>query len=128
MYPKNRPELSDLIDGSIGEGSPFERQFGYYAHGVDETTAVLPKAWQQRLILISGENTRHIRGWCLEVHDLAISKLIAGREKDLDFVDILIRHGFVDKATLVERLKLTEVDGARGAPAKARIMRLSGKD
>ena len=25
VYPKNKPELSDLIDGSIGEGSPFDR-------------------------------------------------------------------------------------------------------
>lgn len=25
---------SDLIDGSIGEGSPFHQTFGYYAHGV----------------------------------------------------------------------------------------------
>lgn len=24
---------SDLIDGSIGEGSPFHQTFGYYAHG-----------------------------------------------------------------------------------------------
>jgi hypothetical protein len=36
VYPKNRPELSDVIDGSIGEGSPFHRTFGYYAQGVDE--------------------------------------------------------------------------------------------
>ena len=70
VYPRNRPELSDLIDGSIGEGSPFERQFGYYANGVDETTAILPNGWQQRLVLLSGENTRHIRGWCLDFHDL----------------------------------------------------------
>ncbi|MEO5923960.1 MAG: hypothetical protein ABIR70_09050 [Bryobacteraceae bacterium] len=28
VYPKNRPDRSDLIDGSIGEGSPFERELG----------------------------------------------------------------------------------------------------
>jgi hypothetical protein len=39
VYPLRHPERSDLIDGSIGEGSPFERQFGYYAHGVDDTTS-----------------------------------------------------------------------------------------
>ena len=33
VYPKNRPDRSDLIDGSIGEGSPFQMAFGYYAHG-----------------------------------------------------------------------------------------------
>src|SRR5690349_20833415 len=59
VYPKNRPERSDLIDGSIGEGSPFEREFGYYAHGVDSTTALLPRGWEDRLVLVSGENTRY---------------------------------------------------------------------
>jgi hypothetical protein len=33
---------ADLIDGSIGEASPFHKTFGYYAHGVGEETAVLP--------------------------------------------------------------------------------------
>ena len=59
VYPKNRPERSDLIDGSIGEGSPFQREFGYYAHGVDASTSILPVGWENRLVLVSGENTRH---------------------------------------------------------------------
>jgi hypothetical protein len=67
VYPRNRKDRSDLIDATIGEGSPFQQLFGYYAHGVDETTAVLPEGWQKRLVLVTGENTRFIRGWCLEV-------------------------------------------------------------
>jgi hypothetical protein len=43
IFPREHPERSDLIDGSIGEGSPFQRSFGYYAHGVDESTATLPE-------------------------------------------------------------------------------------
>ena len=34
IYPPRAPELADLIDGSIGEGSPFRGTFGYYAQGV----------------------------------------------------------------------------------------------
>lgn len=34
VYPALYPERSDLIDATIGEGSPFEKSFGYYAHGV----------------------------------------------------------------------------------------------
>ena len=49
------PERGDLIDGSIGEGSPFDRQFGYYAHGVDDSTAILPAGWRNRLVMVSGE-------------------------------------------------------------------------
>ena len=39
IFPRADPSRSELIDGSIGQGSPFEKTFGYYAHGVDETTA-----------------------------------------------------------------------------------------
>lgn len=50
VYPKNKPELADLIDGTIGELSPFHETFGYYAHGVGRTTAVLPEGWEERLV------------------------------------------------------------------------------
>ncbi|MBE7504139.1 MAG: hypothetical protein HS113_28405 [Verrucomicrobiales bacterium] len=40
-YPFDAPEKADLIDGSIGEKSPFHETFGYYAHGVGPDTAML---------------------------------------------------------------------------------------
>ena len=123
VYPRNRPERSDLIDGSIGEGSPFEREFGYYAHGIDSSTAVLPSGWEERLILVSSPNTRDVRGWCLEVHDLAISKLVAGREKDFDFARILARTGLVQRPLLQERLRSTSVEPEVRRLVEARIER-----
>ncbi len=126
VYPRNHPERSDLIDGSIGEGSPFQREFGYYAHGVDGGTAVLPEGWEQRLILISGENTRNVRGWCLEIADLAVAKLVAGREKDLEYVRFLIEKGYVKIGTLFDRAKATKVEPAMRTLVEARI-RASGQ-
>ena len=125
VYPKNRPERSDLIDGSIGEDSPFHRQFGYYAHGVDASTAVLPRGWEERLILVTDENTRHVRGWCLEVHDLAIGKLVAGRPKDLDFVRELVRQRYVQAGTLTARLKDTSIPEESSSLVAMRISKLS---
>jgi hypothetical protein len=110
VYPRTRMKRSDLIDATIGEGSPFQREFGYYAHGVDETTAVLPEGWRERLILVTGENTRFVRGWCLEVHDLAIAKYVAGREKDFEFTAALARHGMVYREVLHERVAATRLD------------------
>ena len=109
VYPRNYPERADLIDSTIGEDSPFDRSFGYYAHGVGPETAVLPDGWRERLVLVSGENTRFVRGWCLEVHDLAIGKYVAGRPKDLTFNEALIRHGMLDRRTLESRLMATGV-------------------
>ncbi len=57
LYPRHAPGKSDMIDGAIGELSPFHESFGYYAHGVDDTTAVLPHGWETRLVPVSNANT-----------------------------------------------------------------------
>jgi hypothetical protein len=123
VFPRAAPARSDLIDGSIGEDSPFHRTFGYYAHGVDETTAILPEGWRDRLVLVAGENTRFVRGWCLEVHDLAIAKYAAGREKDLDFTGALVRHGMVVRELLEQRLEATSLDAGARSRIAGRIER-----
>jgi hypothetical protein len=42
IYSPEDEDASDLIDGTIGELSPFHETSGYYAHGVGPRTAVLP--------------------------------------------------------------------------------------
>jgi hypothetical protein len=109
VFPLNHPELSDLIDGSIGEGSPFHELYGYYAQGVDERTAILPRRWRERLVKISNPNTLGVTGLCLEVHDLAISKYAAGREKDREFTRELVKQGMVRRESLVARERETDL-------------------
>lgn len=121
IYPLHEPALADEIDGAIGEGSPFHEQFGIYAQGVGPETAILPEGWQQRLVLVQTPATSPAIGLCLEVHDLAVSKYIAGRPKDLEFNRELMRHGMTEKNVLVERLAATKVDDARSLLALQRI-------
>lgn len=109
LFPRNKPELADLIDGTIGELSPFHMTFGYYAHGVAEETATLPRGWKHRLVPIRTSNTLGATGWCLEFHDLMISKLAAGRPKDLDFVDTARSRGRIRFPVLRKRLRETEL-------------------
>jgi hypothetical protein len=118
---------SDLIDGSIGEGSPFHKTFGYYAHGVGAKTAVLPEGWRERLIPVRNANTGGGTGLCLEVHDRAVSKLVAGREKDLNLVAGLLRHGLLDTKTVEQRLVATPLDAERRPLCVARLQRLAKK-
>lgn len=126
VFPRDAPANSILIDGAIGELSVFHETFGYYAHGVDETTAVLPNGWKDRLVPVKNENTRWATGWCLEVHDLAVSKLVAAREKDLDFVAAMIRHGLVDVQVIRERLAITPLSSeASASHALARLDRMA---
>lgn len=121
VYPRNHPERWELIDGSIGELSPFHDTFGYYAQGVEPGTATLPRRWEDRLVAICNPNTRGATGLCLEPHDLVVSKLIAGRDKDHAFARVALAHGLVDRGVLEARLADTEVDDARRAAAAAAI-------
>ncbi len=122
-FPRNHPQLADLIDGSIGEGSPFHELYGYYAQGVSETTAILPADWLARLVRVSNANTAGVIGLCLEVHDLAISKYVAGREKDREFTAELAKHGMIKEQVLVERLARTNVAAGLRKIIAARIRR-----
>lgn len=121
VYPMHHPDRADLIDGSIGEGSPFHSTFGYYAQGVGERTAVLPSGWRERVVPIRGPGTRGATGWALEIHDLLISKLVAGREKDLAFAAEAIRHGLARADVLRERLAATELPDAVRSLVEGRI-------
>ena len=64
----------------------------------------MPAGWKDRLIAIRNENTGGGIGLCLEVHDLAVSKLVAGREKDLGFTGALVRNGLARPEVIEERL------------------------
>ena len=98
LYPRDNPALADLIDGTIGELSPFHETFGYYAHGVGPETAVLPADWNTRLLTLSNSNTNGVCGWCLHPGDIAIAKLAAGRPKDMQYLRVLFRSGLVSKS------------------------------
>jgi hypothetical protein len=108
LYPLNHPERADLIEGSIGELSPFHETFGYYAQGVGEKTAYLPQGWKERLIVVQNENTRGAKGLCLEVHDLLVAKAIAAREKDLSFLADAAENHMADVDILLHRLATVE--------------------
>lgn len=112
-------ELSDEIDGSLGEMSPFYEMYGYYGQGISVTTAVLPAGWRERLVRFENEATQPARGWCLEPHDLVIAKLVRGDPKDDDFVDALHRVDIVGRTVLIDRLATTDVTAA----VRARIDR-----
>ena len=124
VYPLQKPTLSDQIDGAIGERSIFHQTFGYYAHGVAEDTAILPTGWKKRLVKIQNPNTSAGTGLCLEPHDLAASKLAAGREKDIEFVRILLEEKMVSNFMLGERIRTLPVPQERLEVILARLRRI----
>jgi hypothetical protein len=88
----------------VGELSPFHYAHGFYVHGRSIEAAVLLNRCPEQAIAVRNENTRNATGWCVEAHDLAASKLIAFRDKDKDFVRVLILEKLIDPGTLRARL------------------------
>lgn len=123
---KNKPERTRMLE-AIGEASRFYETHGYYVDPVDSRTAVLPKDWKSRLVNVSSPSTKGVTGLCLDPHDLFISKIAASRDKDVEFVKVMIKHRMVDKdrlLALAAKVPNPEDDLGRAARIKGRIERL----
>lgn len=118
VYPIENPERAIEIDGAIGEESQFHATFAYYAHGVGPETAKAPEGWQDRLVPVVNENTEGFTGWCMEIHDLVLSKCLAGREKDWEYARAALSAGLVERAAL-----LALVEGLPGSDALRKQVR-----
>lgn len=108
IYPLRDPGSADAIDGALGDGSQFHLAFGYYAHGVGPETAKAPRGWQARLVRHEIPrrvgSKRNAVAWCLEVHDLVLSKCVAGRERDWEYVAEALKAGVVEGGVLLNRV------------------------
>jgi hypothetical protein len=66
---------------------------------------VLPKNWEMRLQNLTNEAGETI-AFCAEIHDVAVSKFVAGREKDFQFLKDAFEREFIDFKVFAERLRL----------------------
>jgi len=100
--PQDDESLADRISFVLGEASEFDLEHGYHAQGVtSQTPSYAPTDWKARTVPIRVEEHT---GWCMEIHDLVLSKLGAGREKDFDFARSTAALGLVRRDELIQRL------------------------
>jgi hypothetical protein len=100
------------------QASQFDAEFGYYCDGVEETTAILPEDWQDRAKLYVGVASNGIEAMVPEPNDIALSKAVAWRPKDVDWLRAAVGHLIINVATMRSRLPklparagdLTELD------------------
>jgi hypothetical protein len=104
--PNDDESLATRIDFLLGEASDFDDENGYYAQGVtSKTPEYAPTDWKSRTIAVEvGETV----GRCMGPHDLVLSKLGAGRPKDLDFARAAAKLNLVQRDKLIELLPQVE--------------------
>jgi len=110
VSPVNKPEKVIDIDGVLGEGSLFHQTHGFYVHGVSIETAILPKNWQQRCKIINDKWQKDYNGFCISLPDLAVSKLMAYRERDKEFVEILLINKLINSEEINFLINQCDVD------------------
>lgn len=89
------------IDEQLGRDSPYAAESFVHVDTVSSTFPFLPDGWEQRLVPF-GPAAPHLR--CLEIHDLVLSKLAAGRLKDWELIVVLLDRKLADLSTVRERI------------------------
>lgn len=112
LYPRNNLNAVSLLVRELGPRTPFFQKHGYYVDCVDPGVATLPDGWTERLVPFRTKNTGGVTGWCVEIHDLVASKLVAGRDKDFQFVTALYKSKLVHEGVLINRIEKLPVSDA----------------
>jgi len=97
--------IADALDAILGQQSLFDETHGYYCDGVGPETAILPYDWQDRAKLYTSANTNGVTALVPEPNDLALSKLCAGREKDMSWLVEAARAFLIDLDAMRDRFE-----------------------
>jgi hypothetical protein len=93
--------LVAVIDDQLGRDSPYAAESFVHVDTVSSTFPFLPGGWEQRLVPF-GPAAPHLR--CLEIHDLVLSKLAAGRLKDYELIAVLLDRKLADLGAVGDRI------------------------
>jgi hypothetical protein len=127
LYPRHNVQAVNLLVAKLGSRSDFSRRSGYFVDCVSPELAMLPDGWMERLVPFCTSGTGGVTGWCLEIHDLAVSKLAAGRPKDLRYVLALMRERCVSTRVIERRIACTPATAAEKGAMRMRLRALRAK-
>lgn len=89
----------------LGIFSDYQQKTGFFADILGLATVVLPQNWEERLVELKDDNGEPV-AFCVEIHDVAVSKLAAGREKDYEFLQTAFLSDYLQIDTFIERAEL----------------------
>ncbi|MGH9947027.1 MAG: DUF6036 family nucleotidyltransferase [Pyrinomonadaceae bacterium] len=93
-----------MIDLTLGIQSPYRVENGFFADALGLASVVLPDGWRDRLVPYH-DDSGNVIALCADKHDVAVSKFIAGRDKDLEFLASALASGLIEIKQLLERLE-----------------------
>lgn len=107
LFFGGKSETRAEINKKLGVFSKFQIKHGFYADALGLATVILPTGRQDRLQPFKDESGNLIAIFG-EIHDIAVSKLIAGREKDFVFLKELLLRELIKIDIFIERIRLVK--------------------
>lgn len=105
LFVGGKSKTRTEVNKKLGVFSSYQLEHGFYADALGLATVVLPTGWRERLQPLEDENGNVI-AFCVEIHDVAVSKLIAGREKDFLFLNEALLREYISIDEFLTRVKL----------------------
>ena len=124
LYPRHNPQAWGILREELGRASKFFDRHGYYLDCADPSLATIPDGWLARLISFSTPRTGGVTAWCLEPHDLFVSKLVAWREKDQQFLRAMLKHKLARPSVVLNRIEHLPVSADRREALKQLVEEL----
>ena len=96
----------DLVSGSLGRASQFDRTFNYFGDGVTSKTARMPSDWRDRTKIIDVPTLPNVEVMVPDLNDIALAKMSAWRDKDREWLKAGVRSKILDPNAMRGRLAL----------------------
>ncbi len=105
LFGPAQSDARNEVNRLFGVASDYQDRTGMYADGLGLATVVLPDGWRDRLQPLN-DDQGNVVALCVDIYDVSVSKLIAGREKDLEFLEYALAAEQLEMAKLLARLEL----------------------
>lgn len=117
--------VARVLDEALGDGSLFAARSGYHADILrPEILETLPQGWESRRVPLPSVPAAK----CLHPLDLALVKLVLGREKDLALLRALLDLKLLDVESLRRHYHATPLGEREAVAAGRNLQKLLPKD
>ena len=103
LFAGGRANVREKVNKEFGVLTEYQDEHGYYADAVGLATIVLPEGWDKRLKPLHDDNGNLVAN-CIDLYDVAASKLIAGRSKDLEYLESILASELITVEEFISRL------------------------
>lgn len=104
-YTRQDPGRIFELAKSLGEGSPFEANHGYYLDPISPQVPTLPDQWEYRLVRVPLRNS--IVVYFLEPNDAAVSKYARSEPRDREWLQAGLAAGLLSAPVIESRFRQT---------------------